>query len=120
LAADGLLAAAAVSTGVTAQIPSVAFMTRDMAPRVEFFTIATDELTRHLLGADATDSSLGDESDGLHPAVVRAVRMIAGVAAGAHRSLSASGTLAGDPIGALVLVGLGVDELSAEPAALAG
>ena len=119
LAADGLAAARTVRTGVTAAIPSVVFMTRDMAPRVDFFTIATDELTAHLLFEDSSDAASGPAAgDPLHPAVVRAIRMVAGVAAAAQRPVSASGSLSADPIGALVLVGLGVDELSADAASL--
>jgi phosphoenolpyruvate-protein phosphotransferase len=118
LATDGLAAAEKILTGVLVDVPSGAFLTRELAPRVDFFCIDTNGLTQYLLAADRTNPDLAELRDALHPAVVRAVRMVTGAAGAAQKPVTVSGDLAGDPAGALVLVGLGVDELSAAPATL--
>jgi len=58
--------------------------------------------------------------DALHPAVLRTVAAVVAGAEGAGIPVAACGELAGDPAGALVLAGLGIRELSADPAALDG
>jgi phosphoenolpyruvate-protein kinase (PTS system EI component) len=106
--------------GIMVEIPSAALMARELARRVEFFSIGTNDLTQYLLAADRTNAALGGLHDALHPAVLRA---IAGVVAGAREAavpVAVCGELAGDPAGALVLVGLGIDELSADPNSLDG
>jgi phosphocarrier protein FPr len=70
------------------------------------------------MAADRGNATLGRFQDALHPAVLRA---IAGIVAGADAAgipVAVCGELAGDPAGALVLVGLGVDELSADAGSL--
>jgi phosphocarrier protein FPr len=77
-------------------------------------------LTQYVLAADRGNAALASLQDALHPAVLRAV---AGVVAGADAAgipVAVCGELAGDPLGALVLVGLGVDELSADAGSLDG
>jgi len=73
-----------------------------------------------VLAADRGNPSLAGMQDALHPAVLRT---ISGVVAGADAAgipVAVCGELAGDPAGALVLVGLGVDGLSAEASSLDG
>ena len=104
--------------GIMVEVPSAAILAPDLARRVEFFSIGTNDLTQYLLAADRTNAALGHLQDALQPAVLRAIE---GVVAGARESgisVAVCGELAGDPAGALVLVGLGVDELSADPNAL--
>jgi phosphoenolpyruvate-protein phosphotransferase len=117
---DGIERAERMVRGIMVEIPSAALMARELARRVEFFSIGTNDLTQYLLAADRTNAALGGLQDALHPAVLRA---IAGVIAGARASavpVAVCGELAGDPAGAIVLVGLGVDELSADPNSLDG
>jgi phosphoenolpyruvate-protein kinase (PTS system EI component) len=118
LAVDGLSAAPHIVTGIVVDVPSAAFLTRELAPRVDFFTIDTNGLTEHLLAADRSNPALSGLHDALHPATVRAIRMVTGAAGAATRRVVVGGDLAGDPAGALVLVGLGADELSADPGSL--
>jgi phosphocarrier protein FPr len=100
------------------EVPSAAILTRELAPRVDFFSIGTNDLTQYLLAADRTNPELTGLQDALHPAVVRAIRMVTGAAGAAGKPVAVCGELAGDPAGALVLVGLGVDELSADAGSL--
>jgi phosphocarrier protein FPr len=81
---------------------------------VDFMSIGTNDLTQYLLAVDRTNPALAERQDAVHPAVLRA---IARVVEGAHASptrceVAVCGELAGDPDGAILLIGLGVDELS--------
>jgi phosphoenolpyruvate-protein phosphotransferase len=120
LAAAGTPAAARMVTGVMVEVPSAAFLAPELARLVDFFSIGTNDLTQYVLAADRGNAALAGLQDALHPAVLRA---IAGIVAGADSAgipVAVCGELAGDPAGALVLVGLGVDELSADAGSLDG
>jgi phosphoenolpyruvate-protein phosphotransferase len=107
-------------TGVMVEIPSAAIQAYELARMVDFFSIGTNDLTQYTLAADRSNAALAHLQDALHPAVLR---LIAGVVAGADRAgipVAVCGELAGDPLGALVLVGLGVGELSADAGSLDG
>ena len=107
-----------MATGVMVEIPSAALIADRLAGRVDFFSIGTNDLTQYALAADRSNPALGRLHDALHPAVLR---LVADTVAGADRAgidVAVCGELAGDPLGALVLVSLGVDELSADAASL--
>ena len=105
--------------GIMIEIPSAALLADQLAEMVDFMSIGTNDLTQYLLAADRTNPALAGRQDGLHPAVLRAVaRVVEGAArAGGRCEVAVCGELAGDPAGALILVGLGVEELSMGPGA---
>ncbi len=101
-------------TGIMVEIPSAVLLADRLAARVDFMSIGTNDLTQYLLAADRTNAALSGRQDALHPAVLRAVQR---VVEGARRQdaaceVAVCGEMAGDPVGAQLLVGLGVDELS--------
>jgi phosphoenolpyruvate-protein phosphotransferase len=107
-------------TGIMVEVPSAAILAPELARIVDFFSIGTNDLTQYTLAADRSNPALAYLQDALHPAVLR---LIAGVVAGADGAgilVAVCGELAGDPAGALVLAGLGVDELSADAGSLDG
>ena len=105
-------------TGVMIEIPSAAIMAAQIARRVDFFSIGTNDLTQYTLAADRSNPALAHLQDALHPAVLRLVAAVVEGAAGAGIPTSVCGELAGDPAGALVLAGLGITELSADAGSL--
>jgi phosphoenolpyruvate-protein phosphotransferase len=107
-------------TGVMIEVPSAAIMAPELARLVDFFSIGTNDLTQYVLAADRGDPSLAGLQDALHPAVLRTIAAVVAGADVARIPVAVCGELAGDPAGALVLVGLGVDELSAEARSLDG
>jgi phosphoenolpyruvate-protein phosphotransferase len=117
---DGLPCAERMVTGIMVEVPSAAFMAPELARRVDFFSIGTNDLTQYTLAADRGNAGLVRLQDALDPAVLRAIRGIVAGADGAGIPVAVCGELAGDPAGALVLVGLGVDELSADAGSLDG
>jgi phosphoenolpyruvate-protein phosphotransferase (PTS system enzyme I) len=114
LLADGLPCADRMVTGIMVEIPSAAVLAHEMARRVDFFSIGTNDLTQYTLAADRGNPVLAGLQDALHPAVLRLIAMVVAGADAAGIPVAVCGELAGDPAGALVLVALGVDELSAD------
>jgi phosphoenolpyruvate-protein phosphotransferase len=118
VAATGAPLPARMVTGVMVEVPSAALIADELARLVDFFSIGTNDLTQYTLAADRSNPALASLQDALHPAVLRLVER---VVAGGHEAgieVAVCGELAGDPLGALVLVGLGVDELSADAGSL--
>jgi phosphoenolpyruvate-protein kinase (PTS system EI component) len=105
-------------TGVMVEIPSAAILAPELARMVDFFSIGTNDLTQYTMAADRGNPALAHLQDALHPAVLRLIRMVVAGADEAGIPVAVCGELAGDPAGALVLVGLGVDELSADAGSL--
>lgn len=101
-----------VPIGIMIEVPSAAQLADQLAKYVDFFSIGTNDLTQYTLAIDRQHPELAAMADGLHPAVLR---LIAETVAGARpykRHVGVCGGLAGDPLGAAILSGLGVDELS--------
>ncbi len=107
-------------TGVMVEIPSAALLAPELARMVDFFSIGTNDLTQYTMAADRGNPALANLQDALHPAVLRLIRSVAAGADQAGIPVAVCGELAGDPAGALVLVALGVDELSADAGSLDG
>jgi phosphoenolpyruvate-protein phosphotransferase len=118
--ASGVSCPARMVTGVMIEVPAAAIMAPELARLVDFFSIGTNDLTQYVLAADRGNPSLARFQDALHPAVLRTIKAVVAGADEAGIPVAVCGELAGDPAGALILVGLGVDELSADAASLDG
>ena len=118
--ASGVSCPARMVTGVMIEVPAAAIMAPELARLVDFFSIGTNDLTQYVLAADRDNPSLTRFQDALHPAVLRTIKAVVAGAGEAGIPVAVCGELAGDPAGALILVGLGVDELSADAASLDG
>ncbi|MGJ0527464.1 phosphoenolpyruvate--protein phosphotransferase [Burkholderia gladioli] len=101
-----------VRLGIMVETPSAAALADHFAELVDFFSIGTNDLTQYVLAIDREHPELARMAESLHPAVLR---MIAQTVDGARRHrkwVGVCGGLAGEPLGAAILAGLGVDELS--------
>lgn len=117
LAAEGL-ETARPRVGVMIEVPASVFLVGAMARRVDAFSIGTNDLTQYLLAVDRNNVQVVTPYDALHPAVLDAIRQVIETAHRFGKPVSVCGEMAGDPAGALVLLGLGVDGLSMSPALL--
>ncbi|MEW5928484.1 MAG: phosphoenolpyruvate--protein phosphotransferase [Gemmatimonadota bacterium] len=106
------LGAAPVEIGIMIEVPSAVLIADALAREVDFFSVGTNDLTQYVLAIDRMHPTLGGQVDGLHPAVLRMIEMTVRAADGAGKWVGVCGGVAGDPLGALILVGLGVAELS--------
>lgn len=116
--ASGQACARSMVTGIMVEVPSAVLLAPELARRVDFMSIGTNDLTQYIFAADRGSAALAQMQDPLHPAVLRAVALIAAAARGAGIPVAVCGEAAGDPAAACVLVGLGIGELSADAASL--
>ena len=101
------------------EVPSAAVMADAFAEAADFFSIGTNDLVQYTLAADRTNPELADLASALQPAVLRLIDGVvraARIARPTRRRLRRGG---GDPSVVPFLVGLGVEELSVTPAAIA-
>jgi phosphoenolpyruvate-protein phosphotransferase/dihydroxyacetone kinase phosphotransfer subunit len=105
-------------TGIMVEVPGAAIMADAFSNAVDFFSIGTNDLSQYVMAAERTNSRVAALADALHPAVLRLIRKVAEAAEKAGKWVGVCGELAGDPAAALILVGLGVKELSMSPPAI--
>ena len=109
------LAAPKIPLGIMVEVPSTAILADLFAPHIDFFSIGTNDLTQYALAIDRQHPDLAAEADSLHPAVLRLIDATVKGAAAHGRWVGVCGGIAGDPFGASLLAGLGVNELSMTP-----
>jgi len=98
--------------GVMIEVPSAVYQAGNLARRVDFLSIGTNDLTQYLLAVDRNNARVASLYDSLHPAVIRAILQVV-ESAGAHDiPVSVCGEMAGDPVAALLLLAMGIDSLS--------
>ncbi|MFZ1986233.1 MAG: phosphoenolpyruvate--protein phosphotransferase, partial [Desulfatitalea sp.] len=106
------LRAPALPLGVMIEVPSAVAMAEELAREVDFFSIGTNDLTQYTLAMDRLHPMLAKQADALHPAVLRMIAHTVKAASAAGIRVGVCGGMAADPAGAVILTGLGVDELS--------
>ena len=116
--ASGQACAESMVTGIMVEVPSAVLLAPELARRVDFMSIGTNDLTQYIFAADRGSAALAQMQDPLHPAVLRAIAQIAAAARAAGIPVAVCGEAAGDPAAACILVGLGISELSADAASL--
>ena len=107
-----------LEVGVMVEVPAAALAAETFAPEVDFFSLGTNDLTQYTLAAERGNAAVAALADGLHPSVLRLVRLVAEAASRHGRWVGVCGELASDPTAVPVLVGLGVTELSANAPAI--
>jgi phosphotransferase system enzyme I (PtsP) len=98
--------------GVMIEVPSAVYQVREIARRVDFLSVGTNDLTQYLLAVDRNNSRVAESYDALHPAVLRALVQIVEGSHAENKPVSVCGEMAGDPASAILLVGMGIDSLS--------
>ena len=98
--------------GIMIEVPSAALIAHVLAPHVDFFSIGTNDLSQYVLASDRTNSSVAKLADPLHPAVLQLIKITCDAAIAHGKPVSLCGEVAGDPLAAPLLLGLGVTELS--------
>lgn len=100
------------AVGVMIEVPSAVYQARALAKRADFLSIGTNDLTQYLLAVDRNNSRVAALYDSLHPAVINALRQVVRAAHLEDKPVSVCGEMAGDPLGAVLLLGMGVDVFS--------
>jgi phosphotransferase system enzyme I (PtsI) len=100
------------------ETPAAVFISDLLARECDFFSIGSNDLTQYSLAIDRTNAKLGYLFNSFHPSVLRAIQTTVDAA---HREgcwVSLCGEMAGDPLATVLLVGLGIDDLSMSPAVI--
>src|SRR5712692_3589373 len=101
-----------VPLGIMIEVPSAVILADHLAQEVDFFSIGTNDLTQYTLAMDRLHPQLARQADALHPAVLRMIEKTVQAAKKEGKWVGVCGGLAGDLKGAVILMGLGVSELS--------
>jgi phosphotransferase system enzyme I (PtsP) len=106
------------AVGIMIEVPSAVYQIEELARRVDFFSVGSNDLAQYLLAIDRGNPHVSQRLDPLHPAVLRALRQVVEASKRTGKPVAVCGEMAGDPGCALLLLGLGCNSLSVNAAAL--
>ena len=98
--------------GVMIEVPSAVYQVDALVRRVNFLSIGTNDLTQYLLAVDRNNPRVADIYNDMHPVVLRAISQVVETASQLNCPVSVCGELAGNPLAAPLMLGLGVNSLS--------
>ncbi len=101
--------------GVMIETPAAVSVADHIAREVDFMSIGTNDLIQYSLAVDRDNMKIAHLFDPFHPAVVRMVHSVLEVGRESDTPVSICGEMAGEPLAALLLIGLGARELSVHP-----
>ncbi|WP_445773265.1 phosphoenolpyruvate--protein phosphotransferase [Shewanella sp.] len=105
--------------GVMLEVPVLLYQLQEVAKRVDFVSVGSNDLTQYLLAVDRNNPSVSSLFDSYHPGILRALKLAVDECEQYDLDVSVCGELAGEPYGALVLVAMGYRKLSMNQASLA-
>jgi phosphotransferase system enzyme I (PtsI) len=114
----GLPRAEHISLGIMIEVPSAAIMAQEFAEHAEFFSIGTNDLVQYTLAVDRSTPELAYLASYFDPAILRLIRGVIEAGKMHERPVLLCGAMASDPMAALLLVGMGLREMSMEAAAV--
>ena len=98
--------------GIMIETPAAALIADQLAQVADFFSIGTNDLTQYTLACDRGNTKISQLYDGLHPAVLRLMKMTCDAAHAAKIDVGICGEMGGQLEAVKLLVGLGFDEIS--------
>lgn len=104
-----------IEVGIMVETPSCALLADRFASECDFFSIGSNDLTQYTLAVDRDNIKVANLYDSLNPAVLKLIKMSIEAAHNNGIWVGICGEFASDPIGIIVLLGMGIDELSMVP-----
>ncbi|MEH6470677.1 MAG: phosphoenolpyruvate--protein phosphotransferase [Halopseudomonas sp.] len=98
--------------GVMIEVPAAVYQVRNFARRVDFISVGSNDLTQYLLAVDRNNPRVAELYNSYHPAVLTALLQIVVEAHKENVQVGICGELAGDPVGAILMLAMGYDVLS--------
>jgi phosphotransferase system enzyme I (PtsP) len=105
-----------IEYGAMLEVPSLAETLDQLLPRIDFLSIGTNDLTQFLFAADRSDPRLAQRYDWLSPAILRFLKRVLTAAREANVPARICGEMAGRPLEAMALIGIGAENFSITPA----
>ncbi len=118
LLAQGDSIGAKIPFGIMIEVPSAIQLAHHLMEEVDFFSIGTNDLIQYTLAVDRNNERVATFFEPLHPAVLSSIAHVAKVGKKAGKPVGVCGEAAGDPLFALLLVGLGISQLSVIPSSI--
>lgn len=112
---EGLPHAEKIPLGIMVETPAAMIICDALAARCDFLSIGTNDLIHYLMAIDRNNRHVAYLHEPLHPAFTRSLKRIIETAHQFGKPVSVCGELASDPFMAALLVGMGIDKLSAAP-----
>ncbi|MDF2922137.1 MAG: phosphoenolpyruvate-protein phosphotransferase [Paenibacillaceae bacterium] len=112
---QGIPTAGRVELGIMVEIPSAALLAEQFAKEVDFFSIGTNDLVQYTVAVDRMNEKVSYLYDYFHPAVIRLIKHVIDASNRHGKWTGMCGSMAGDPLAAPLLLGLGLHEWSMAP-----
>ncbi len=104
--------------GVMIEVPAAVYLAREIAKRVDFLSVGSNDLTQYLLAVDRNNARVANLYEPFHPAMLRALIKVVEGGHAAGVEVSICGEMASDPLAIILLVAIGFDSLSMNSASL--
>jgi phosphoenolpyruvate-protein phosphotransferase (PTS system enzyme I) len=104
--------------GVMIEVPAAVLMIDEIVKEVDFLCLGTNDLIQYLLAVDRDSETVHDWFRTLHPAVIRSLKNVVDAGNSVGIPVIVCGEMAGSPIYAAILIGLGVSVLSMNPSSI--
>lgn len=100
------------SIGLMIEVPAAVYQAHELAKRVDFLSVGSNDLIQYLLAVDRNNPRVANLYDGLHPSVLRALYQVVKAGHRAGKPVSICGEMAADPLAVVLLLAMGFDTLS--------
>jgi phosphotransferase system enzyme I (PtsI) len=100
------------------EVPAAAILAEEFAREAEFLSIGTNDLVQYTMAVDRSSRELTHLASYFHPAILRLIKNVIQAGSFRQRPVNVCGAMASDPLAAILLVGMGLRELSMEATAI--
>ncbi len=118
LADEGINFDKDIEVGIMVETPGAAITADIIIPEVDFFSIGTNDLCQYTLAVDRINEKVSHLYQPFHPGILRLIKNVIDVSHRYGKTTGICGEIAGDPLASMILIGLGIDELSMSPSAM--
>ena len=120
LKAEGIPYNEHIKVGIMIEIPAIALMADIIAKEVDFASIGTNDLCQYLMAVDRLNPDVAVYYQSYHPAMFKLISFVSEAFQKERKTLGICGEMGGDPMAAMVFLGLGIKKLSMVAPSIAG